>query len=46
MSWDWGAWLVVDAALLITATAVTLVLFARDLYRGTRQEGKNKKGAR
>ncbi len=34
MSWDWGAWLLVDAALLVAATAAVLVLFGRDLYRG------------
>ena len=37
MNWDWGVWLVVDAALLVAATAFTLVLFARDLYRGTQK---------
>jgi len=42
MSWDWGAWLLVDAALLVGATAAVLVLFGRDLYRGMR--GEKKKG--
>ncbi len=37
MSWDWGAWLLVDAALLVAATGVLLTLFCRDLYRGIRK---------
>ncbi len=42
MSWDWGIWLVVDAALLVAATVVTLILFARDLLRGMRSRpGRN-----
>lgn len=42
MSWDWGAWLLLDAALLVGATAVVLVLFGRDLYRGIGGRGARK----
>ena len=34
MSWDWTQLLLLDAGLLVAATATLLALFFRDLYRG------------
>jgi hypothetical protein len=34
VSWDWTTWLLVDAALLVLASALLIGLFLRDLWRG------------
>ncbi len=33
MSWDWSALLLIDAALLVGASALLIALFLRDLWR-------------
>ena len=40
MSWDWSVLLLLDAGLLLLATAVILALFLRDLRRGVAADTK------
>ena len=42
MSLGWAFWLLLDAALLVLATATVLALFGRDLHRGIKESRKKK----